>query len=97
MCVPLLSPLHNDYPNAAQFQSWSFNIDRPYFPGWLPKMGCFEKCTDVEEWGGRNFLCGKVEVRGSGDEGLNPCNFVVTTNYALFKLSTSGFDLLYWC
>lgn len=71
MRVPLFSPFHIDYSNRAQFQSWSFNSDRPCFPGWIPKMGCFEKCTDVEEWGGRNF-CGKVEVRGLEMKGWIP-------------------------
>lgn len=49
------------------------------------------------EWGSRTVPYGKAEVQGLGDEGTNPCNFVVTTNCASFKLSTSGFDLLYWC
>lgn len=70
----------------------SLHIDRPHSPAWLPKdVQIF--CTETEKPGRQKFsLCQVL-----GDEGMNPCNFVVTTNYALFKHSTSGFDLLYWC
>lgn len=38
----------------------------------------FEKCTDAEQQGGRNCLFVKVEVQELRDDGMNPCNFVVT-------------------